>query len=280
VNVAVNRQKIGQAFHRQAEEYDQHALVQQRIVARLDQLVASYQTNESIDILDIGCGTGAMLSALQARYNNSCLYGIDLAFNMARLSAKKNSGCTAIVNGDAEHLPFMDKRFDLVVSASTFQWLDSLDKTFLECRRVMKEDGIMCVAFFGGKTLWELQECYRDAVIRRYGRQDARIDRLHSFKGVADVHQALKCYSSDAIMITVEKEVQFHASVPELLRSIKAIGAATALSSETTGGLGWRGILNDVAETYHRKHEKDGLIPATYEVVYVVTKQVINQAQQ
>lgn len=273
MNVAIDRQKIGQAFHRQAEEYDQHALVQQRIVARLDQLVASHQTNQPSAVLDIGCGTGAMLHALHARYNNSFLVGIDLAFNMARLSAKKNSDRAIIVNGDAEHLPFMDKRFDLVVSTSTFQWLDSLDKTFTECRRVMKEDGILCIAFFGGQTLWELQECYREAVIKRYGSRNARMNRLHQFKGIADVQHALRVFSSNKLMVTIEKEMQFHSSVPELLRSIKLIGAATALRSETTGGLGWRGILSDVAEIYHRRHEKDGLIPATYEVIYAVAKQ-------
>ena len=96
MTAAGDRNRIGRAFHRQAGEYDQHASVQKRIVIRLDQMVTSHQQGTPTQVLDIGCGTGAMLAALQGRYPQAGYCGLDLAFNMAKQSQRRHSRTTAI----------------------------------------------------------------------------------------------------------------------------------------------------------------------------------------
>jgi len=267
-----DRQRIGRAFHRQAGEYDQHAVVQKRVVADLVQLIKRHVTAAPVRLLDVGCGTGALLSALQDCFPAAGLAGLDLAFNMARHSAARFGDQALIVNGDAEMLPYRRRSFDLVVSASTLQWLPRLDCCLAECCRVLMDGGLLCLAFFGGSTLWELQESYRQALSSHFGNSDSRIDRLHRFKQLSEVEQALTLLDFDQVMVTSEIVMEHHADVAALLRSIKGVGAGTASRSDTAGGLGWRAVLSDMADYYRSHFEKDGMIPASYEVIYVVAR--------
>lgn len=266
------RQKIGQAFHRHAGEYDRHAVVQKRVVLDLVRLIERHLQEPPSRLLDIGCGTGALLAALNDHFPTTQPCGVDLAFNMALQSAVRFGDEALIVSGDAEALPYRDASFDLVVSASTLQWLPQLDSCFAECHRVLTPGGLLCLAFFGGKTLWELQESYRQSLAARYGEADERMTRLHSFRQCSEVEQLLERMDFDQVMVTSEIEVEYHQDVKTLLRSIKGVGAATASRSISSGGLGWRTALNDMADYYQEHFNLDGMIPATYEVIYVVAR--------
>ena len=264
--------RIGRSFHRQASEYDLHAVVQKRVASNLIRLVKTHCSVAPQRTLDIGCGTGVMLNTLHGLYPRAQLCGLDLAFNMARRSAARLGSVAMLVNGDAESLPFADGTFDLVVSASTFQWVRNLDICFRECHRVLTPGGLLCAAFFGGKTLWELQESYREALAKRYRGDDNRGARLQRFKGSDEVRLALDSPALSQIVIATETEMDYHTDVPALLRSIKHIGAATPARNDSGGGLGWRGLLNDMSDIYRSRFQRNGMIPATYEVIYIIAR--------
>lgn len=276
VNAVSERKRIGSAFHRQAGEYDRYAKVQKRVVSRLVQLVDSRLEQLPARLLDIGCGTGSLLGELHARYPQASHCGIDLAFNMALKTATRLGPNAMLVNGDAEQLPFKDGTFDLVASSSTFQWAPQLGACFAECCRVLKDGGLLCVAFFGGKTLWELQECYREALAGRFGGDDRRGGRLQRFRDVAEVKRTMTGLGYEQLVITSEMEIDYHADVPDLLRSIKGIGASTTARNDSGGGLGWRGVLSDMADIYRSRFQKDGMLPATYEVIYIVARRAVS----
>lgn len=264
------RQRIGQAFHRQAGEYDRHAVVQKRVVGNLVQLIERHIQCPPERLLDIGCGTGALLSTLHGCFPAAQLCGVDLAFNMALHSEVRFGGKALVVNGDAEMLPYRSSAFELVVSASTLQWLPQLDSCLAECRRVLSDGGLLCLAFFGGRTLWEMQESYRRSLAARYGEADERLARLHRFRQCSEVEQVLERMGFEQVLVTSEIEMEYHPDVKSLLRSIKNVGAGTASNSGGGGGLGWRTALNDMADYYQEHFSRDGMIPATYEVIYVV----------
>lgn len=267
-----NSKRIGKGFHRHASEYDQHAVVQKRVVANLDRMIGNHCTSSPARLLDIGCGTGALTLAMKKRYPESKIFGLDLAYNMTLKAASRLGSDAVFVNGDAEQLPFKNNAFDLVVSASTFQWSNSLENCFGECCRVLSEDGVFCTAFFGGRTLWELQESYRKALTNRYSVEDDRNSRLQRFRSKDDARQALEGLGFDKIIIASEEELEFHPDVPDLLRAIKGIGASTTAKNNAGSGLGWRGVINDMANIYRSRYQCDGQIPATYEVIYVVAR--------
>jgi len=275
LNRGDDRKRIGRGFHRQAGEYDQHAVVQKRVVANLSRLVKTHCSKPPQRTLDIGCGTGGMLNALYKLYPQTQLCGLDLAFNMALRSATRLGPAAMLVNGDAECLPFGDASFDLVVSASTFQWVQRLDNSFQECLRVLTPGGLFCAAFFGGKTLWELQESYREALASRSPGNDGRSGRLQRFKGIADVRPVLDNLGFSQAVVAIETEMDYHPDVPALLRSIKGIGATTPARTDSGGGLGWRGLLNDMTAIYRSRYQRNGMVPATYEVIYIIARKSV-----
>ena len=270
--VHINRNRVGRAFHRQAGEYDRHARVQKRVVERLMSLAESHVSGDPAAILDIGCGTGQLLSSLGGRYPDSRLCGLDLAYNMTHRCAERLGPGATLVNGDAEQLPFRDGVFDLLVSTSTLQWIDDLDLFFRQCHRVVRPDGLLCIAFFGGRTMRELQECYRQAVLQREGCAEGLLDRLHRFKEVSVVQQALGRSAFGSVLLTSEIEMDYYPDVPELLRSIKRIGAGASAQEGRRGGLGWRGVLNETSRLYRERYGRDGMVPVTYEVIYVIAR--------
>ena len=60
----------------------------------------------------------------------------------------------------------------------TFQWLTDLSVAFDEVFRVLKPGGIFSFSLFGERTLHELRQCYRDALIAVGSSED---ERTHTF---------------------------------------------------------------------------------------------------
>jgi malonyl-CoA O-methyltransferase len=270
--VNINRHRVGREFHRQACEYDQHAVVQQRVVSRLAGLVQHHVSLAPEMALDIGCGTGRLLSCLGGMFPLMRLAGLDLAYNMASCAAERLGPACMVVNGDAGQLPFKNHAFDLVVSTSTLQWIEDLDVFFRQCHRVLQPGGTLCIAFFAGRTMWELQECYRDALQVRHGDTHAYLDRLHRFKDVTEVREALGRSCFRTVSFNSETEMDSYAGVHDLLRSVKRIGAGSAAQESRRGGLGWRRILNETSRLYSERYATDGMIPVTYEVFYIIAR--------
>jgi malonyl-CoA O-methyltransferase len=187
--------------------------------------------------------------------------------------ASERIGTDALfVNADAEYLPFRNGIFDLLVSTSALQWLDNLEVFFQQARRVTQANGLLLVAFFGGQTLCELRECYRDVVEQKTGSCSGYVDRLHRFKDRTEVEHVVARIDFDRATIMSEIETDYYADVYDLLRSIKRIGAGASAQGESKGGLGWKGIIDETSRLYSERYGADGKIPATYEVIYVVAR--------
>ena len=260
--------KIAAAFHRKAVEYDQHVLVQKRVVAHLAGSVEQHLNRSPEHILDVGTGTGALLERLHSFYPGARLTGVDIALNMCLRTLEKLGSICHVVNGDAEYLPFRTGAFDLAVSASVLQWVGDLSAALHELRRVVLPGGGISLAFFCDGSLGELQNCFRDAVSRCSPDSGQRMSRLHGFRTVDDVRSIVNEMDFEHFVVTVETEVDWYDDLYSLLRSIKNIGAGT-VSGGSGSGLGWRGILQETSRLYQERYGLDGRIPATYKVLYL-----------
>jgi malonyl-CoA O-methyltransferase len=256
----IDRTKVQGAFHRQAGDYDRHAVVQGRVVAKIVALLKSHQLDPA-RVVDIGAGTGKLLAALRELYPSAFTVGADLAYGMCQTAASNLGGNAAhLVNADAECLPFAAGSFDLVLSTSTYQWLGSLDAAFSEARRVLAPGGVFCFALFGEQTLFELRESYRQVL-------EGGADRTHSFFPECEVLAALQRVGFTGTRVHSELELEYHPDVPELLRSLKRIGAGSAAPAASRG-LSERRVMLDMMERYRKTFGTDGRIPATYQVTY------------
>lgn len=101
-------------------------------------------------VLDVGCGTGTMTQVMAGRAGRSgCVIGLDPSSSMlseARtrpLSAE--SAAIAWVDGDGEHLPFDDQRFDRVTAQFSLRNMDDWVQGIKEMVRVLKPGGRLVV---------------------------------------------------------------------------------------------------------------------------------------
>ena len=260
----IDRQKVRESFHRQATDYDSHAVVQCRVVDKVLGLLQA-EGATPVQLLDIGAGTGRLLARLADLYPDVDAVGVDLAPGMCETAARNLAGRRVrVMNADAESLPFEAESFDVVVSTSTYQWLHSLDQAFAEALRVLAPGGLFCFALFGERTLFELRESYRSVL-------QGGADRSHSFFSCAEVMAALERTGFSGPRVSSELEVELHPDVPELLRSLKKIGAGS--SAPASGkGLSERRVMLEMMESYRKRFGRESGIPASYDVVYGVAR--------
>ena len=98
------------------------------------------------DVLDVGCGAGMdSLVAAQMVGATGSVTGIDMTPEMvakARGSiAEMGLGNVKIVEGSAEHLPFEDASFDVVISNGVIDLIPDKDAVFSEITRVLRPGG-------------------------------------------------------------------------------------------------------------------------------------------
>ena len=95
---------------------------------------------KNIDVLDIGCGNGALLNALKDRIKTGA--GVDESAGMIGQAKKRNAEISklnfSVIDGPV--LPFADAQFDVVISMMSFRYLD-WDPLLSEVKRVTRPGG-------------------------------------------------------------------------------------------------------------------------------------------
>lgn len=131
-------------FDMKASVYDKEELVPYSE----DSCNAVYNELQKIkfnSLLDVGCGTGHLISLLTKNKKNKYI-GLDISSNMIDEAKKKKIKNTKFVVGSAENLPFDNNSFDVVTcSESAHHYLD-LSKSIKEAYRVLKDKGYYIIA--------------------------------------------------------------------------------------------------------------------------------------
>ena len=94
------------------------------------------------EILDVGCGTGAILKRLGNPEKN---VGIDLA--PEAISFCRDRGLNNVRQGDICALPFADASFDAVICSSVLyhQWVSDVQGAIREMHRVLRPGGVLLI---------------------------------------------------------------------------------------------------------------------------------------
>lgn len=92
-------------------------------------------------VLDVGCGTGALLEALSLAAPKAKLSGVDLSGEMLDVAVRSLEPAIELKQAYAEALPFGDGAFDIVVSTNVFHFIRHPVLALLEMRRVLKPSG-------------------------------------------------------------------------------------------------------------------------------------------
>jgi len=102
------------------------------------------QSQKSCDILDVGCGTGALAGNLNKRFPKWRVICSDLSEEMLKVAESRRSLSTALA--DVESLPFASNSFDLVVTSSSFHFWNNHTKALLEIKRVLRPKGTLLLS--------------------------------------------------------------------------------------------------------------------------------------
>ena len=128
-------------------------------------------------LLDVGCGTGALLRAVRRLDSSARVWGVDLTPAMLRIAAGKLQRRAGLAAADAMALPFAAASFDLVVSTSSLHYWTNPVAGLREMARVARPDGRVVVTDWCDEYLacWICDRVLRlaDRTYRRaYGRRE------------------------------------------------------------------------------------------------------------
>lgn len=257
----IDKQWIGKSFGKAAESYEEAAVLQKEVASRLVDRLELVQLRPDV-ILDVGSGTGFCSRLLEKRYKKTTIVSLDLSQEMLRYTRKKEGFLKRFnspyryVCGDAEKLALADESVDLIVSSLALQWCD-LENAFAEFRRVLKPGGLLMFSSMGPDTLKELRYAWSKA--------DGSV-HVSAFIDMHDVGDALmRAGFADPVM-DVETITVTYPTVKKLMQDLKAIGSRNALEGRSKKLTGKK-RLQKMSESYEELR-KDGVLPATYEVVY------------
>lgn len=249
---------VRRAFSKAAEHYDEVARLQRVIGERLLQRLDLINLKPEV-VLDLGAGTGLATMALEKRYPKASVIALDIAFPMMQQTRRRGGlfRKPCCLCADLEQIPVADRSVDLIYSNAAIQWCNDLDGVFREVQRVLKPEGLLMFTTFGPDTLKELRAAWSQA---------DGYTHVSRFLDMHDIGDALVRAGYIDPVMDVDRMTLTYGAVKELMRELKILGAHNVAAGRQKALTG-KGRLQKMQSSYEQ-FRVDGLIPASYEVVY------------
>jgi malonyl-CoA O-methyltransferase len=258
---SIDKNKVRQSFASAAETYDGLAALQRKV--GLDLLADLTGICADQCIVDIGCGTGFLTRELLTNLSARKIIAVDIALSMMQITKNKLAQYEKIqyICADAEFLPLQSNSVEKIVSNLALQWCHNLTDVFDGFNQVLSQKGQLCFSTFGPTTLQELKQAWSDVDSYTHVNHFYSTEQLLFFlkkAGFEDIHIQTKQYQS------------YYQTVMELMRELKGIGAHNVLAGRNRKTT--RKSDMDKMISGYKKMTINGLIPATYEVIFVTAR--------
>ncbi|WP_419874681.1 malonyl-ACP O-methyltransferase BioC [Candidatus Pristimantibacillus sp. PTI5] len=276
---------IQRQFNRSsAGSYDAHALVQRNMANRLAESLQEGEFGvgkDWSDILEIGCGTGALTERLVNDWSAASITALDIAPAMIKAAEQRLLMNTPNQSGNSQVAPirvsFLQAdvetwapdapraSFDLIVSSACFQWLSDPKQTLGHLRRMLRAGGMLVFATFGPDTFHELHTSFDDAYLAT-GMQPQRHGL--SFRPAEQWDSLLRETGFSNLRYEHSIQTEKYDSVRDFLFSVKAMGAS-ASEAVSKSGLNSRRLFANMYKAYEEQFGLDGGIAASYELLFI-----------
>ena len=248
----INKEEVEQRFRRSRASYNDNARVQKMIVDRMVPMILSSVKRVPEKILEIGCGTGLLTSQLQRTFPNVDLYLNDLVEELCYHAATINQvPQTRCFPGDVEKL-FLPLSFDLIASASTFQWFTTPEETFMKLSKQLEQNGVLVFSTFGKFNLQEIR-------LTTGGGLD--------YRSKEELEKMLKPYFKIEGMEEELHTLEFDSPLA-VLQHLKKTGVN--VSGDPT--IWTKGRMDAFIKDYNARFAVDGKVTLTYHPLYFVCR--------
>lgn len=136
-------QEVIAKYARLAPEYDSRWSFYVEATTR--ETLARLSLRPADRVLDVGCGTGALLERLARSHPAALLSGVDPVSEMLAVARERVPAEVELREGWAEQLPFAEEQFDVVVSCNMFHYIQRPVDALREMRRVLRPGGRLIV---------------------------------------------------------------------------------------------------------------------------------------
>ena len=265
------------ALFAQPARIAESAFLRREIAARMHERLALVRIAPEC-VLDAGCGEGADGPALQKRFPDAMLLGLDASPGMLLAAGRHQGAAQSAVRrllqpwlaagpgwdagarllcGNFSQLPLAAEAVDVVWSNLALHWHPQPDQVFPEWRRVLRTDGLLMFSCFGPDTFKEVRAAFLQA--------DAMPHAL-PFVDMHDFGDMLVNAGFSTPVMDMEVLTVTYASVDKLMADMRAWGG-NPLDTRRRGLLG-RHAWQRVRQALERNRRPDGTLPLTFEVVY------------
>jgi SAM-dependent methyltransferase len=133
-----------------SKRYDDIFLDNPQYVETIERMVVHIKDGDGDSILDLGCGTGNIISRLLEEFPNASVVGLDPSEGMRRATEERFSGNprVEVSDGNALEMPLDSNRFDYVLSNLALHHLRPEERGACagEIARVLKPEGRLIYA--------------------------------------------------------------------------------------------------------------------------------------
>jgi len=251
----VNKKLVKERFSAGLQTYASEAVVQRLMAAELSALINRHLPAEPLSVFEAGCGCGLLTSELFKHLDISDYTANDLVLECGKALEKlihpQSSVNFIFLPGDVENLE-LTETYDLITGNAVFQWLHDSASFWAKTAENLKSRGLVAITLFGRENFAEIA---------------ALTGRTLNYPSIEAIQNIFSPYYNILELYTTKKTLHFH-SGRDVLRHIRHTG---------TGGLarehwGKNRLLEFEAEYQKRFANKEGLIPLTYQPIYLIAR--------
>lgn len=268
----IDKQQVKSHFSKNASSYNQYAHVQKKMKDILIKFIL--QNNKDVseikNILEIGCGTGYLTSALAEIFPSAHITAVDIAPGMiSEVKSKFISNSINFICADIEEIELNDA-YDIIISNATFQWFNHMSITLKKLYTALNANGMLCFSTFGKYTFCELDECFNKT------RQALSIkESIHPgqfFYGLNDLTTLCKnsidsTTNNDETLVESKEifEYEYFNNCMDFFYSIKKTGAN---SSNKSNRVTSPTFMKKVIDLYTENFKENNKVKVTYHCLF------------